>query len=102
MYFCNFKICQIFQKRKINIVNLGTNEYSNVRNSVKIICKILKAKPKLIFTGGKEVGLEIALFIFLDTKKIRSTGWRPKYSINKSIEITTKYLLNNPWLMKRN
>ena len=42
-----------FFKKKINIVNLGTNEYSNVRNSVKIICKILKAKPKLIFTGGK-------------------------------------------------
>tara|TARA_B100000674_G_C37869780_1_gene928915 strand:+ start:916 stop:1137 length:222 start_codon:yes stop_codon:yes gene_type:complete len=73
-----------------------------VRNSVKIICKILKAKPKLIFTGGKRGWIGDSPFIFLDTKKIRSTGWRPKYSINKSIEITTKYLLNNPWLMKRN
>ena len=91
-----------FFKKKINIVNLGTNEYSNVRNSVKIICKILKAKPKLIFTGGKRGWIGDSPFIFLDTKKIRSTGWRPKYSINKSIEITTKYLLNNPWLMKRN
>ena len=38
---------------KINIINLGTNEYLTVKESIKIICKTLKLSPKLIFAGGK-------------------------------------------------
>ena len=58
--------------------------------------------PKLIFTGGKRGWIGDSPFIFLDTKKIKiKSGWKPKYSINKSIKITTKYLLDNQWIMKR-
>ena len=90
-----------FFKKKINIINLGTNEYSNVKNSIKIICKIMNIKPKIIYTGGKRGWVGDNPFIFLDTKKIRSCGWKPKYTINESIKITADYLLNNLWLLKR-
>ena len=39
--------------------------------------------------------------IFLDTKKIRKSGWKPKFTIKESIKITTKYLLDNQWILKR-
>lgn len=89
-------------KKKINIINLGTNEYSNVKNSIRIISKTMNVKPKLIFGKSNRGWVGDNPFIFLDTKKIRSTGWKPKFTINQSIAITTKYLLKNQWLLKRN
>ena len=89
-------------KNKINIINLGTNEYSNVKYSIKIICKILKVNPKIHYQGGKRGWIGDNPFIFLSTKKIRSTGWKPKLSIQHSIKKTTKYLTENLWLIKKN
>ncbi len=88
--------------KKINIINLGTNEYINVKKSIHNICQVLKLKPKIIFKGGKRGWVGDNPFIFLDTKKIRLSGWKPKYSINESVIDTTKYLLKNSWLLKKN
>ena len=96
-----YKSMRFFNK-KINIINLGTNEYLNVKNSIQVICKVLEVKPKIIFKGGKRGWIGDNPFILLDTKKIRSSNWRPKFTIRKSIEITTKYLLENLWLLKKN
>ena len=38
---------------------------------------------------------------FFRYEKIRKSGWRPKYTIKKSIEITIKYLLDNQWVFKK-
>ena len=86
---------------KINIINLGTNEYLTVKESIKIICDTLKCKPKLFFKGGKRGWIGDNPLIFLDTKKIKKTGWKAKFTIKKSIKITTKYLLDNQWVLKR-
>lgn len=96
-----YKGMKYFNK-KINIINLGTNEYINVKKSIKIICRTLNLKPKIIYKGGKRGWIGDNPFIFLETKKIRSTGWKPKYSIDKSVAITTKYLIKNSWLLKKN
>ena len=87
--------------KKINIINLGTNEYLTVKESIKIICDTLKCKPKLFFKGGKRGWIGDNPLIFLDTKKIKKTGWKAKFTIKKSIKITTKYLLDNHWVLKR-
>ena len=52
-----------FFKKKINIINIGTNNYFEVKKSVKHICKILNLKPKIIYKGGKRGWIEITLFI---------------------------------------
>ena len=55
----------IYQKKKINIINLGTNNYFEVKNSVKHICKILNLKPKVIYKKvEQEVGLETTLLFY--------------------------------------
>lgn len=86
---------------KINVINLGTNEYVDVKNSIKYICQVLKLKPKIYFKGGKRGWVGDNPFIFLTTKKIRSTGWKPKYTIEESIKITARYLLKNQSLFKK-
>ena len=87
--------------KKINIINLGTNEFCTVRQSAKWIIKNMKLDPKFYFLGGKRGWIGDSPFIFLDTKKIRSTGWRPKFTIKESIKITSDYLMINKWLLKR-
>ena len=86
---------------KINIINLGTNEYLTVKESIKIICDTLKCKPKLFFKGGKRGWIGDNPLIFLDTKKIKKTGWKAKFTIKKSIKNKKKYLLDNHWVLKR-
>ena len=86
---------------KINIINLGTDEYLTVKESIKVISDTLKCKPKLFFKGGKRGWIGDNPFIFLDTKKIKKTGWKPKFTIRESIKITTKYLIDNKWILKR-
>ena len=41
---------------KINIINLGTNEYVYVKQSISVICDVLKLNPELVFSGEKEDG----------------------------------------------
>ena len=88
-------------KNKVNIINLGTKEYITVKKSVKIICNKLGLKPKLKYSGGKRGWVGDNPFIFLDTKKANSVGWRPKYNIEKSIKDTVDYLLENKWILKK-
>ncbi|MBM4361014.1 MAG: nucleoside-diphosphate sugar epimerase, partial [Deltaproteobacteria bacterium] len=37
-------------------------------------------------------------FIFLDTKKIQATGWRPKLTIEQGIIRTFRWLEANRWV----
>jgi UDP-glucose 4-epimerase len=87
-------------KNKVNIFNLGTNEYLTVKESIKQICKTNNLKPKIKFLGGKRGWIGDSPFIFLDCKKIRSLGWKPKFSIRKSLTLTTKYISDNKWIFK--
>jgi len=88
-------------KKKINIFNLGTNEYINVKQSINVICNQLQVKPKVSFSGGKRGWIGDSPFIFLNNKKIRSLGWKPKLTINESIKQTVIYLKNNKWVFKK-
>ena len=87
-------------KNKVNIFNLGTNEYLTVKDSIKVICKTNNLKPKIKFLGGKRGWIGDSPFIYLDCKKIRSLGWKPKFSIKESLIHTTRFISNNKWIFK--
>ena len=80
------------------IYNLGTSEYVQVRDSVRIISDALGLKPELRFTGGDRGWIGDNPFIFLDTKKIQSTGWKPKLTIEQGIVRTLRWLEANRWV----
>ena len=88
--------------KKVNIYNLGTNQFSTVSNSVNQITKRLSLKPKINYKGGKRGWPGDVPTIYLNTKKIRKLGWKPKYTINESIIETLEFLIKNKWLLKKN
>ncbi len=86
---------------KVNIYNLGTDEYCEVNDSIGWITGKLGLTPKLEYEGGERGWIGDNPFIYLDTKKVRSLGWKPKYSISEGVVKTVEYLQANPWVFSR-
>jgi UDP-glucose 4-epimerase len=85
-------------KHHTQIYNLGTPEYVQVNDSIRFICGALGLKPELRYTGGDRGWIGDNPFIFLDTRKIQSTGWRPKLTIEQGIIRTLRWLEANRWV----
>jgi len=88
-------------RHRVEIYNLGTDEYVQVNNSIRFICGALGLKPKLEYTGGNKGWVGDNPFIFLDTKKIRATGWKTTLTIEQSIIRTLQWLQQNQWVLQR-
>jgi len=88
-------------KDKVNIFNLGTDEYCQVTDSIGWITGYMNVAPQLNFTGGDRGWIGDNPFIFLDTKKIRSLGWQPSLTIRQAVIKTVQYLEQNPWVLER-
>jgi len=87
-------------QEKVNIYNLGTDEYCEVNDSVGWICEHLGLHPHRTYSGGERGWIGDNPFIFLDTRKIRALGWIPKLTIRDGIIRTVEYLKSNPWLLE--
>ena len=86
---------------KVNIYNLGTDEHCEVNDSIGWISSHLGVDPHRTYSGGERGWIGDNPFIFLDTKKIRTYGWRPKLTIRDGIIRTLEYLKSNPWLLEQ-
>ena len=85
-------------KHHTQIYNLGTPEYVQVNDSISHLCRALGVQPKLEYTGGDRGWIGDNPFIFLDTKKIQATGWKPKLTIAQGIVQTLRWLETNRWV----
>jgi UDP-glucose 4-epimerase len=88
-------------KHRSIVFNLGTDEYCTVKDSVSWICDRLGVKPKLEFTGGDKGWVGDNPFIFLETKRIRETGWEPALTIRDAVVRTLEWLMENQWVLDR-
>jgi UDP-glucose 4-epimerase len=88
-------------KHHVEFYNLGTDEFVQVNDSIKFICAALNVKPKLEYTGGNKGWVGDNPFIFLDTKKIRATGWKTTLTIEQGIVRTLQWLQQNQWVLER-
>ena len=82
-------------------INLGTDNYITVKQSIKYILNFSKLNPKIFFKGGKRGWIGDSPKIFLSIEKIKKTGWRPKKTIKESIFETLEYFRENKWLFKK-
>jgi UDP-glucose 4-epimerase len=85
-------------KNRVNIFNLGTDEYCEVNDSIKWITGHLGLSPKVIYTGGDRGWVGDNPFIFLDISRIRGLGWNPRLSVQDGIIHTLKWLEDNQWV----
>ena len=85
----------------VEVYNLGTAEYCQVKDSIGWICGHLGLRPELRFTGGERGWVGDNPFIFLETKKVRATGWTPGLTIQQGIIKTLSWLQENAWVLEK-
>ena len=83
---------------KVNIFNLGVNDFCEVNDSIGWICEELDVTPEKIYSGGDRGWIGDNPFIFLDTQKITALGWSPKCSIKEGVLKTVNFLKENEWV----
>jgi UDP-glucose 4-epimerase len=83
------------------IYNLGTDNYCAVRDSIGWICGTLGIQPEIRYGTGDRGWVGDNPFIFLDTKKIRGLGWKPRFTIRQGVEATVAWLKANSWIFER-
>lgn len=77
---------------KVNIFNLGTDEFCEVKDSIGWICEHLGLHPKLTYSGGERGWVGDSPFILLDCSRIRALGWRPRLTIKQAVLATIRYV----------
>jgi UDP-glucose 4-epimerase len=85
----------------VNVLNLGTDEYCEVNDSIGWITESLGLSPRLTYAGGKRGWVGDSPFIFLDCSRMRKLGWRPKLTIREGIVRTLRFLEQNPWVLEK-
>jgi UDP-glucose 4-epimerase len=85
---------------RVNVLNLGTDEYCELNDSIRWITERLGVTPQLEYSGGDRGWIGDNPFIFLDTARIRSLGWAPKLSIRAAVLRTVEYLKANPAVLE--
>ncbi len=88
-------------RHRVQVYNLGADEYCQVTDSIGWICGHLGLKPELRFTGGERGWVGDNPFIFLDTARIRETGWRSELTIEQGIIRTVDWLQQNQWVLQQ-
>lgn len=83
------------------VYNLGVDDYCTIDESAGWICGRLGIDPEFEYTGGDRGWVGDNPFIFLETAKLRATGWTHRYSIREAVEATVDYLLGNEWVLER-
>jgi UDP-glucose 4-epimerase len=82
-----------------NILNLGTETFCEVNESIDWICAALNVQPVIEYSGGERGWTGDNPFLLLDTSKIRGTGWLPKVTIREGVIKTVDYLRTHPHLL---
>jgi UDP-glucose 4-epimerase len=77
---------------KVNVFNLGTDEYCTVDDSIGWISARLGLTPQRCYSGGDRGWVGDNPFIYLDCSAMRTLGWKPTRSIRESIEATVDWL----------
>ncbi len=85
-------------RHRVQVYNLGTAEYCRVKDSIGWISEHLGLRPELRFAGGERGWVGDNPFIFLDTAKVRKTGWASKLTIQQGIIRTVTWLQENVWV----
>lgn len=89
------------QKHWTAILNLGTEEFVEVNDSINIINSEMGVWSEIRYAGGERGWVGDAPFIFLDTSRMRALGWRPTVSIGEALRKTVAWLKANEWVYER-
>ena len=84
---------------RVNIFNLGADEYCEVNDSISWICAHLGVDPQIRYSGGSRGWVGDSPFIFLDCRRMRELGWQPRLTIRESVVRTLAFLQKEDWIL---
>jgi len=87
-------------RERVNVFNLGVDEFCEVNDSIGWIAGRLGLQPRLEYTGGDRGWIGDNPFIFLATEKIRALGFVPRLTIREGVLKTVDYLQAHPELFE--
>ena len=94
-------VSMIGASHRYEVFNLGVDAYCTVDDSAGWIAERLGVTPEIVHTGGDRGWVGDNPFIYLDTAKIRATGWFPRHGIRDAVERTVDYLSEHRWILER-
>jgi UDP-glucose 4-epimerase len=86
---------------RVNVLNLGTNEYVEVNDSIDTLTSELGLSPRRQYAGGERGWIGDNPLIFVDCSRMRALGWQPKSSIHQALCATLAWLRSNQWVFER-
>ena len=88
--------------KPVNIINLGVDGYCEVRDSVGWITSEMGVNPEINYGTESKGWIGDNPLIHLDTQRILSLGWSPRYSIEEAVRDTVSYMHANRWIFTDN
>ena len=88
-------------RERVTILNVGTDEYCEVNDSIGWMCAALGVQPRITYAGGERGWIGDSPFIYLDCTRLRSLGWRSRLTVREAVLRTLGYLRENTWLLER-
>jgi UDP-glucose 4-epimerase len=81
-----------------NAFNLGTDETTDVDESVRRISSHMGITPELSYTGNERGWIGDSPLIHLNCAKLRALGWAPELPIGDAVERTLDWFDANRWV----
>lgn len=78
--------------------NLGTDETTDVDESVRRISAHMGIEPTISYAGDERGWIGDSPLIHLDCAKLRSLGWAPELTIGQAVERTLDWFDVNRWV----
>ena len=73
-------------KDKVGLYNFGNDDYATVDDIARIVCEEMGLRGvKFTYAGGPRGWIGDMPFVFLDNRKIKSLGWKPKYNSSQAV-----------------
>lgn len=74
----------------VNTVNIGTDDWTSVREVARIVSAEMKLTPELHFSGGKRGWTGDATKMLLDISKLKGLGWCNKFRSPEAVMHATR------------
>tara|TARA_Y100000590_G_scaffold406914_1_gene496651 strand:- start:1536 stop:1991 length:456 start_codon:yes stop_codon:yes gene_type:complete len=81
--------------KQFDVYNIATDDYISVNEIADIVVDLMKInnKPKYIYSGGDRGWKGDVPIVRLNSNKIRSLGWKNRYSSKEAIELSINKML---------
>ncbi|MCX8185255.1 MAG: NAD-dependent epimerase/dehydratase family protein [Sulfolobales archaeon] len=86
-----------------SVFNVGNEDWVEVSEIAKIISEVLGIKPRIVYSGGTRDGRGWpgdVKFMLLSIDKIKSLGWRPRYTSAEAVKLAARAVARELGLLR--